>query len=263
MVSAVSNAVTVTVTPGPSVSISPSAPKIDSGQSITLTATASGGSGTGYTYTWYSGSSCTGTVLGTSASYTTPTLTNPPSSDTYCVMVTDSLGGTGTNTVTVTVYSAVSAWDSFGDAQPCRREPGDYYLDERSVGSMRDRLHICVDESAHGMLDVELSSNQLHAECRWYRIVSTVTLTVTDSIGGTGTATLTLTVHSALVVPTPTVTHNPADVGQSITFTAAPTGGFRNLQHIHVDRPSDRMHGVELCNHNLLTQHDDRISILG
>ena len=96
-----------TVNPALSISISPSAPKIDSGQSITLTATASGGSGAYSAYQWYSNSACTATIVGaTSSSYTTPVLTT---TTTYCVEVTDSVGGTATQTVTVTVNSALTA----------------------------------------------------------------------------------------------------------------------------------------------------------
>ena len=53
----------------------------------------------------------------------------------------------------------------------------------------------------------------------------TVTLTVTDTLSGTGTGTMSLTVNPALVVPAPTVNHNPADVGQTVKFTETPTGG--------------------------------------
>ena len=102
-----SNSVTVTVYSLPTVTASANPSTIDSGQTSALSASASGGSG-GYTYAWYSGSSCTGTVVGTSSSYTTPTLTNPPSTDTYCVQVKDSLGSIASTTVTVNVNAVFS-----------------------------------------------------------------------------------------------------------------------------------------------------------
>ena len=44
--------------------------------------------------------------------------------------------------------------------------------------------------------------------------------------GGTlQTQGITITIDSALTVPTPTVTNNPADIGQTVTFTASPSGG--------------------------------------
>jgi hypothetical protein len=87
-----------------SVSLSANPATIGSGQTSTLTATASGGSGTYTIYTFYSGSSCTGTAVQTGSSnmYTTSGLS---STAIYCVQVTDSLGGTATDTVTVDVAS--------------------------------------------------------------------------------------------------------------------------------------------------------------
>jgi hypothetical protein len=81
---------------------------IDSGQAATLTATALGGSGS-YTFDWYTDSACSVysgiSYSGTTSSYTAPTLTSPPSSDIYCVEVTDSASNTASTTVTVSVES--------------------------------------------------------------------------------------------------------------------------------------------------------------
>jgi RHS repeat-associated protein len=44
--------------------------------SVTMTCSASGGSGGSYVYEWFSGTSCSGTVLGTGSSYTTTTSGN-------------------------------------------------------------------------------------------------------------------------------------------------------------------------------------------
>ncbi len=86
-----------------SVSVSPVT--IDSGHMATLTAVSSGGSSSYTSYAWYQGDSCSGTVLGTDASYTTAALT---STTDYCVQVTDSFGDTATTTVTVTISTSLS-----------------------------------------------------------------------------------------------------------------------------------------------------------
>ena len=87
-----------------SVSVPPAT--IDSGQSVTLTAIPSGGSGSYSSYAWYQGGSCAGTVVGTSASYSTGALA---STTTYCVLVTDSVGDTAISTVTIVVNPGLAA----------------------------------------------------------------------------------------------------------------------------------------------------------
>jgi len=97
--------VTVTVSAlALSVSITPVAPSVESGQTAQLTANPSGGTGAD-TYAWYSGSSCSGTVLSTTQIYTTPALM---AATTYCVEVVDSslVPATATANATVTVTSS-------------------------------------------------------------------------------------------------------------------------------------------------------------
>src|SRR5208282_5736022 len=98
---------TVTVTINPTLSVSIAPMSVDSGQTATLTAVATGGSGTYALYTWYSGESCSGAPLrsGSSGSYTTAPLVAEAA---YCVQVTDSLGGTTTGVVAVTINPALS-----------------------------------------------------------------------------------------------------------------------------------------------------------
>src|SRR5208337_3047545 len=106
----VTNTVIVTVNRVLSVSVSPVT--IDNGQTTTLAAVTSGGSTSYTTYAWYPGTAyvwhsgfiCIGALLqaGASASYTTAALT---STTEYCVRITDSLGGTATTPVVVTVSS--------------------------------------------------------------------------------------------------------------------------------------------------------------
>ncbi len=101
--SAQSNVLTINVN-NPSVTIaSPTAPTLCGSGSVTLNATGALGS----TLTWYDAPSG-GTVLGTGATYTTPTLTN---SATYYVnssytTVTSGLGATGTPTPNNTLLSS-------------------------------------------------------------------------------------------------------------------------------------------------------------
>ncbi|MGA7860310.1 MAG: hypothetical protein WCB19_00435, partial [Thermoplasmata archaeon] len=97
---------TVTVTSSPlTVTITPSAPSINSGHTVQLTANPSGGTGA-ITYAWYSGSSCSGTVLATTRVFTTPALN---AATTYCVAATDSayIPVTATAHATVTVNPIV------------------------------------------------------------------------------------------------------------------------------------------------------------
>ena len=92
---------TVTVVVNPDILVSSTTVKIDLGQSVILSATVSGGSGMGYMYNWYQGSSCTGVPL-------ISTKVAPTTNTTYCVQITDSLGGTKTATETVIVNPHLS-----------------------------------------------------------------------------------------------------------------------------------------------------------
>ena len=95
---------TVTVSGSPlTVTITPAAPSINSGDNVVFTAHAAGGTGAD-TYAWYSGSSCSGTVLATTQSFTTPALT---AATTYCVAATDSssVPATATATAKVTIIA--------------------------------------------------------------------------------------------------------------------------------------------------------------
>jgi Ig-like domain CHU_C associated len=99
-----SNVGTITVNPALSVSITPAAPSIDSGQTVQLTANPTGGTGAD-TYAWYSGATCTGTVLATTQAYTTPSLT---ANTTYCVSATDSAYSPATANASATVTVSAS-----------------------------------------------------------------------------------------------------------------------------------------------------------
>ena len=66
------------------------------GQTIVVTATGAGGAG-GYTYQWYSGTSCTGSVIGSSQTYSFAIQATTQ----LCVKVTDSASSTATYTLTI------------------------------------------------------------------------------------------------------------------------------------------------------------------
>ena len=103
-----SGSATLTINPALTAgAITPSAPIIDSGQSITLTANPAGGT-TPYAYAWYTSSSCSGTSLGSAATYSA----SPTSTTTYYYKVTDSATTPETacsSGDTVTVKSALTA----------------------------------------------------------------------------------------------------------------------------------------------------------
>jgi hypothetical protein len=99
--------VTVTVSASAlSVTITPSAPTIDNGQTVALTANPSGGTGAD-SYAWYSGVTCSGTVLAVTKTYTTTALS---ANATYCVVATDSayvpINATAHAAVTVTAVTS-------------------------------------------------------------------------------------------------------------------------------------------------------------
>jgi hypothetical protein len=207
---------TVTVNSVLTVTITPSSPTIDSGQSQTLTAIPSGGSG-GYTYAWYSGSSCTGTVLGTSVTHDTGALT---STATYCVQVTDSLLSTATATVTVNVNTGLSVSVSpanidSGQTATLTAVPsggsGSYtsyawYSGATCSGSI-------VGSSASYTTTALTSTSQYCVQ-------------VTDSLGATATYTVTVTVNPVLIPPTASSSVGTVDAGQPLALisTVVSTG---------------------------------------
>ena len=84
----ITNSITYAVGAGTSAgAITPSSPLIDNGQSITLSSNPTGGT-TPYTYQWYAGSSCSGSVLGTSSTYSA----SPSTTTSYVYNVIDNLG---------------------------------------------------------------------------------------------------------------------------------------------------------------------------
>lgn len=204
-----------------SVTITPASPSIDSGQTITLTANPSGGTGAD-DYAWYAGSDCAGTVLGTSQSFTTPSLTL---TSTYCVAVTDSayqpVTANATDTVTV---SGTALSVSITPASPSIDRGQTIQLTATASGGTPPDAYVWyADASCSGTTVATTQSYTTLA----LSVTSTFCVQATDSgyEPQTATATDTVTVSSAAL----SVVVNPAspsiDSGQTITLTATPSGG--------------------------------------
>jgi subtilase family serine protease len=86
----------------PTITVQPSSQSVSAGNAATFTVVAGGG---GLTYQWFkNGATIAG---GTSSSYTTPATTTADNGSTFYVKVTNSAGSVTSNTVTLTVTSAV------------------------------------------------------------------------------------------------------------------------------------------------------------
>jgi hypothetical protein len=186
---------------------------IDSGQYTTLTANPIGGSGE-YTYQWYSDASCSGSTVGTSVSYTTPTLTGP-ATDTYCVKVTDSVGGTAEYAVTVTVNPAPSV-----SVPPVT-------IDIGQTATLTASASGGSGSYTYAWYQGDVCSGSVLGTSVSYTTGALTTTTeycikVTDSLGSTTTAAAAVTVNPVLSVSVPGVTIYS---GQTATLTASASGG--------------------------------------
>ncbi|PYB68153.1 hypothetical protein DMB44_05380 [Thermoplasma sp. Kam2015] len=211
--SAQSNTITETVNPDPSVSISSSQNPTDVGNSVTFTASASGGTGA-FSYTWY--------LNGAVQSSTTSTFSTSFSSPgTYYVNVTikDSVGDSASYSFTETVYSdpSVSITSSqnptdIGNSVTFTASPsggsGSYtyqwYLNGAAVSGATSSTYTTSFSSSGS---------------------DSVYVIIKDSVGNSATSnTIDETVN-----PDPSVSitssQNPTDIGNSVTFTASPSGG--------------------------------------
>ena len=213
---------TVTVSAFPlTVTISPNAPAIDSGQNVTLVATPSGGTGID-TYAWYADGACTGAVLGTSQSYTTPALT---ATTVYCVAATDSssVPATAMANDTVTV-SALALSVIITPGSP-------------SIDSGQSIALTAVPSGGTGSDSYEwyagsICSGSVLSAAKVYT-TSTLTATTTYCVAATDSAyvpvtanaTATVTVSSAPLTVTITPNAPVINSGQDIQLTAIPSGG--------------------------------------
>ncbi|MGC2289656.1 MAG: hypothetical protein WA688_07360 [Thermoplasmata archaeon] len=216
-----SNVATITVNPALSVTITPSAPSIDSGQAVQLTANPSGGTGAD-TYTWYVGSTCSGTVLATTQSYTTAALT---STTTYCVAVTDSSSTPATTTSTVTVKVSSSPLTvTISPSAPSIDSGQTVQLTANPAGGTGADTYAWY--SGGSCTGTVVGSTQAYTT----PVLTASTaycVAATDSAYSpvTATATATVTVSSSPLAVTISPSAPSIDNQQSVQLTANPTGG--------------------------------------
>ncbi|HEV2429414.1 MAG TPA: PKD domain-containing protein, partial [Thermoplasmata archaeon] len=187
----------------------------DVGQSVTFTSVASLGSG-GYTYTW-SGLPAGCVASGSSA------LCTPVSAAVLSLSVTvkDSDGYAVTSgSLSYTVFADPKA--STPTAVPSTVDVG-----QATTISTSASLGSGGYTYLWGGLPTGCSGSGASLSCTPTASGTfTVSVTVTDSNGFSTTSSgLSLSVYADPTVPTPTASRPSADVGQSVTFTASPTGG--------------------------------------
>jgi hypothetical protein len=193
------------------VAISPPSPAVDSGQTITLTADPSGGSGSYTVFAWYSGPTCVGTPItgATMQTYTTPALTTPTS---YCVKVTDSLGGTATATVTVSIISPLTAAAITPSSPTLDNGQAVTLTSHASGGTGSLTYQWYSDGTCTTSIPFATSSTYLASPT----VTTTYSYGVTDSEPrSVCSAGDTVTVNPALSAPAITATPSATDVGQS------------------------------------------------
>ena len=214
-----STTVTITVNPTLTVTVAPTSWTMEVGQSKTFTATASGGSGT-LSYQWYLGNSPVSGQTGTSYTFTASSVGSPV----IYATVTDQASAPSTaqsNTPSVTVNSAPTVTVS----------PGSYAID--------------VGQSAT-FTAVPSSGSGSYSSYQWYvdnvaqsgKTASTftltqgigsysITVTVTDSLGGTSvqSSAATLTVNAALSTPSTSASSSVINQGQSSTLSITGLSG--------------------------------------
>jgi len=215
---------TATVTVGSVLSVSVSPVTIDSGQTASLTAVPSGGSG-GYTYAWHQGAACSGSVLGTSASYTTAALT---SATTYCIRVTDSHGGTATATPTVTVNPALVAGGITPSSPSIDTGQSVTLTAHASGGTSPYSYQWYSGTSTTCSSDTTLLGSATSTQSVNPTKNTRYCYSVTDSASSPSSkssATDLVTVNSALTAAAITPSAPKIDSGQSVTLTAHASGG--------------------------------------
>ena len=204
-----SNTIDETVNSGPTVSASASTTTADVGYSITFSSSPSGGTSP-YTYSWTIGGSQVSTSQDFSYSFSSA------GSYTVTVTVTDSLGETYSASVSVTINNNPSV--SISSSQnPTDIGNSVTFTASESGGTGTISYAWTVNGASEGSgatLDYSFGSAGSY----------TVEVTVTDSDGHTASYTLTETVYSDPSVSISS-SQNPTDIGNSVTFTASPSGG--------------------------------------
>ncbi|MBX8642618.1 MAG: PKD domain-containing protein [Thermoplasmata archaeon] len=204
-----SNTIDETVNSDPTVSASASTTTADVGYSITFSASPSGGTSP-YTYSWTIG----GTQVSTSQDFSYSF--SSAGSYTVTVTVTDSLGETYSASVSVTINNNPSVSVS-SSQNPTDVSNSVTFTASESGGTGTISYAWTVNGASEGSgstLSYSFSSSGSY----------TIEVTVTDGDGHTASASLTETVYSDPSVSIAS-SQNPADVGNSVTFTASPSGG--------------------------------------
>jgi outer membrane protein assembly factor BamB len=210
--SAQSIAPPVTVNVAPTVSISPSSWAMDVGQSKLFAASASGGSGTYSSYQWYLDSTLQTGQTASTFSYSP----GSAGSHSITVTVTDSLAATSAQslaavvsinsnpTVSVSPYS----WNmDIGQSKTFTAITGGGSL-SYSYAWFVDYVAQSGTSSSFVFTSSTLGSH-------------TVSVTVTDSVGGQVGSYTTVTVYSVLVAPTVTASPSIVDQGQTSTLSSS------------------------------------------
>jgi hypothetical protein len=210
--------------------VSPATASIDTGQSIGLTSTAATGGNPPITYQWYaapSSSTCSsGTLIGgaTGQSYTTPTLAE--GTYYYCVWATDSSTPTPqvvySNVANITVNPALSV--TITPSAPSIDSGQSVQLTANPAGGTGpDSFAWYVGGTCTGTV---LATTQVYTTAV-LSATTTYCVAATDSAYSPVTATATATVTVSALPLTVSITPGAPsiDTGQTVQFTANPTGG--------------------------------------
>ena len=204
--------VQVQVNPQPSVTASVDLPNASPGTPITFDATTTGGSGD-FSYNWGFGDGSSTEGSSVSHAYS--------SSGQYTAIVTvrDTVGGTASNTVTVTISAGASPLESQSSALPSATDVGlaMYFSCSASGGTPPYAYAWEFGDGSQGsgatVAHAYASSGSMTATC-----------TVTDDAGKSTISTTTVQVYPVPTV-TATVDSPNASPGMTLTFTAAGAGG--------------------------------------
>ncbi len=210
-----SSTLTETVYVDPSVSVSSSQNPTDVGNSVTFTASGSGGSGS-YTYQWYVNSAAVSGA--TSSTYTTSFSSS--GTDSIYVIIKDSVGNSATSstlTETVNVDPSVSISSS---QNPTDVGNSVTFTASGSGGTGSYSYQWYVNSAS-----VSGATSSTYTTSFGSSGSDSVYVVITDGIGNTAqSSTLTETVNADPSVSISS-SQNPTDVGNSVTFTASPSGG--------------------------------------
>jgi MYXO-CTERM domain-containing protein len=216
-----SNIANITVNPALSVSITPEASSIDYGQTIQLTANPTGGT-LPESFAWYSGATCSGTVLAVSQQYTTSSLT---SGATFCAAVTDN----STFPVTATATASVTVSSS---PLTVSITPGSPAVDSGQTVQLTANPSGGTSPDSYAWYEGSTCSGSVISTTEVYTTSALTTNTeycvaVTDSASSPATATATAAVAVSTSPLTVAITPKAPTIksGQTIELTATPTGG--------------------------------------